>query len=84
MPFCCVNSGWEVLTWSTLGRERLPSFGGGMGRCLEELTERIESLSIGGGGLVKSGDCRAARVARSGSFGTSGSSGTVSCVAIGC
>lgn len=55
-----------------------------MGRCLEELTERIESLSIGGGGLVKSGDCRAARVARSGSFGTSGSSGTVSCVAIGC
>lgn len=61
-----------------LGRERLPSLGGGTGRCLEELTERIESLSTGGGGLVESGDWRAARVARSGSFGTSGSSGTVS------
>jgi hypothetical protein len=40
-----------------------------MGRCLEELAERIESLSIGGGGITESGDCV---MAGSGSLGTSG------------
>lgn len=40
-----------------------------MGRCLEELAERIESLSIGGGGITESGDCV---IADSGSLGTSG------------
>jgi hypothetical protein len=35
---------------------RTPSFGGGSGlRCLDELTDRIESLSIGGGGASLSG-----------------------------
>ena len=52
-----------------LGREGRLSLGGGMGRCLEELAERIESLSIGGGGITESGDCV---MAGSGSLGTSG------------
>lgn len=53
-----------------LGREGRCSFGGGTGRCLVELNERIESLSIGCGGVVIS---KAGRFAyASGTFGTSG------------
>jgi hypothetical protein len=53
---CVARSGWDALVYSMLGRDTLPSFGGGIGRCLEELTERTESLSIGGGGIEKSGE----------------------------
>jgi hypothetical protein len=49
-----------VTRWSVDPRDRAlritPSFGGGSGlRCLDELTDRIESLSIGGGGASLSG-----------------------------
>jgi hypothetical protein len=49
-----------VTRWSVDPLDRAlrktPSFGGGIGlRCLEELTERIESLSMGGGGTSLSG-----------------------------
>ena len=35
--------------------DRLTSFGGGGGRFREELADRTESFSIGGGGLSESG-----------------------------
>jgi len=49
-----------VTRWSVEPRDRAlrstPSFGGGIGlRFLDELTERIESLSTGGGGASLSG-----------------------------
>lgn len=53
-----------------LGRDGRFSFGGGTGRRLVELNERIESLSIGCGGIAIS---KAGRFAyASGTFGTSG------------
>lgn len=45
-----MSSGWEALTCSVLGRERL-SLGGGIGRRLVELAERTGSFSTGGGGV---------------------------------
>lgn len=48
------NSGLAVTNWRVLPLDlRLSlSFGGRGGRCLEELRERTESFSIGGGGGV--------------------------------
>lgn len=54
-----------------LGRDLRVSLGGGTGRFLEGLIERIESLSMGGGG-TGSGDLRTV----SGILGTSGMSGS--------
>ena len=61
-----VETSWSVLT---LDRRRSLVFGGGGGRCLEELAERIESFSIGGGGVDEAGDSMAAP---SGNLGRSG------------
>lgn len=45
------RSGFMVVSCKELFRGLLlGSFGGSGGRCLDELTERIESLSIGRGG----------------------------------
>lgn len=56
---------------SVLPRERLTSFGGRGGRCLEELVERArsESFSTGAGGTGESGE---SRLIPSGSLGSSG------------
>lgn len=73
MPFGGARrSGLVETIWSVLpGRNRLVSFGGGGGRCREELTERecIESFSIGGGGTGEPGETK---VLPSGNRGSSG------------
>ena len=53
-----------------LPRDLLRSLGGGTGRCREELAERMESFSIGGGGVGEVGDSSAIP---SGNRGSSGS-----------
>ena len=65
------SSGLVETSWSVLPLERRRSrgFGGGSGLCLDELAERIESFSIGGGGVEEDGDSTAAP---SGSRGRSG------------
>jgi hypothetical protein len=39
------------MSWSVLFLDLRRSFGGKEGRCLDELTDLMESLSIGGGGV---------------------------------
>ncbi len=66
------RSGFVETNWSVLpGRDRLLSLGGGGGRRREELAERdrIESFSIGGGGIGEPGE---SRVLPSGNRGSSG------------
>ena len=65
------SSGLVETSWSVLPLERRRSrdLGGGGGRCREELVERIESFSIGGGGVEEAGDSMAAP---SGNLGRSG------------
>jgi hypothetical protein len=55
------KSGFEVTSCNVLPRDlalrSVPSFGGGIGRrCRDELADRIESFSIGGGGEATSGE----------------------------
>lgn len=47
------------------------SFGGGSGLCREELVERTESFSIGGGGVGDTGDMGDSRAVPSGNRGSS-------------
>ena len=54
-----------MLTW-----EGRLSFGGRGGLCLEELTDRAVSFSIGGGGVADSGESTAAPSGKRGSSGT--------------
>ena len=46
------------------------SFGGGGGRCCDELVERTESFSIGGGGVAVPAESTAEPSGKRGSSGT--------------
>lgn len=57
--------------WSVLPLDSLlsRSFGGNGGRCLEELWDRTESFSIGGGGVAEPGESTAEPSGRRGNSG---------------
>jgi len=58
-PFGDNRSGFDATSCRALLRDRLLSFGGGGGRFLDELADRIESFSIGGGGVADLGELTA-------------------------
>lgn len=58
-PFGDNKSGLAETSCRALLRDLLLSFGGGGGRCLDELPDRIESFSIGGGGVADLGELTA-------------------------
>lgn len=58
-PFGDNRSGFAETSCRVLPRDLLLSFGGGGGRCLDELSDRIESFSIGGGGVADLGELTA-------------------------
>lgn len=53
-----------------LPRDLLLSFGGGGGRFLDELADRIESFSMGGGGVADPGESTAVPSGNCGRSGT--------------
>lgn len=69
MPLGRSSSGVDVLSCSVLACDLRFSFGGGTGRGWEDIEERTESFSTGGGGRMESGD---STFDDSGSFGSSG------------
>lgn len=68
-PFGASKSGFEETSCRVLPQDRLLSFGGRGGRCLDELADLIESFSIGGGGVADPGESTAVP---SGNWGRSG------------
>ena len=58
-PFGDNRSGFDETSWRLVPRDLLLSFGGGWGRCPDELADRIESFSIGGGGGADLGELTA-------------------------
>ena len=58
-PLGVNRSGFEATSCRVRPRELLLSFGGGGGRCREELADLTESFSIGGGGVADLGELTA-------------------------